>query len=84
MLVNDFDDERTLEEEEAMESSEDAQNELDELHKVNILNCTLMLSIKLFLMNRVHQKMWRRADSYIYMVSRNYFKQQRPRLGPPK
>lgn len=34
MLVNDFDDEHTLEEEEAMESGESVGNELDELQKV--------------------------------------------------
>lgn len=35
MLVNDFDDEYTLEEEEAMESAESVTNELDDLQRVS-------------------------------------------------
>lgn len=35
LIVNDFDDERTLDEEEAMEGSEDSHNELSNLQKVN-------------------------------------------------
>lgn len=34
MMVNDFDDERTLDEEEALEGSEDSHNELSNLQKV--------------------------------------------------
>lgn len=34
MIVNDFDDERTLDEEEALEGSEDSHNELSNLQKV--------------------------------------------------
>lgn len=34
ILVNDFDDERTLDEEEALEGSEDSHNELSNLQKV--------------------------------------------------
>jgi len=34
MLVNDFDDERTLDEEEAMEEADDQKNELSNLEKV--------------------------------------------------
>lgn len=45
MLVNDFDDERTLEEEEAMESSEDVQNELDELQKEGDMPIEELLSM---------------------------------------
>lgn len=33
MMVNDFDDERTLDEEEALEGSEDSHNELSNLQK---------------------------------------------------
>lgn len=36
MMVNDFDDERTLDEEEALEGSEDSHNELSNLQKVLI------------------------------------------------
>ena len=40
MMVNDFDDERTLDEEEAMEGSEDPVTELNNLQKVrNIPSC---------------------------------------------
>ena len=35
MLVNDFDDERTLEEEEALAQDEDPNDELDDLQKVS-------------------------------------------------
>ncbi|GAB6029034.1 hypothetical protein CHUAL_004822 [Chamberlinius hualienensis] len=45
MLVNDFDDERTLEEEEAMESSEDVQNELDDLQKEGDMPIEELLSM---------------------------------------
>ena len=34
MMINDFDDERTLDEEEALEGSEDSHNELSNLQKV--------------------------------------------------
>jgi hypothetical protein len=34
MMVNDFDDEQTLEEEEAMEATEDTHQELDNLKEV--------------------------------------------------
>ena len=34
MMVNDFDDERTLDEEEALEESEEQQSELSNLEKV--------------------------------------------------
>lgn len=34
MMVNDFDDEHTLDEEEAMEENEDQRNELSNLEKV--------------------------------------------------
>lgn len=37
MMVNDFDDERTLDEEEALEGSEDSHNELSNLQKVYLL-----------------------------------------------
>lgn len=37
MLVNDFDDERTLEEEEALAAGEDPNEEISSLQKVNIL-----------------------------------------------
>ncbi|KAK1136384.1 hypothetical protein K0M31_000942 [Melipona bicolor] len=33
MMINDFDDERTLDEEEALEGSEDSHNELSNLQK---------------------------------------------------
>lgn len=38
MMVNDFDDERTLDEEEALEGSEDSHNELSNLQKVHVRN----------------------------------------------
>lgn len=38
MMVNDFDDERTLEEEEAMEATEDTHQELDNLKEVSAVN----------------------------------------------
>lgn len=42
MLVNDFDDEHTLEEEEAMESADSVTNELDDLQRV----CTNLIVLK--------------------------------------
>lgn len=47
MMVNDFDDERTLEEEEAMEATEDTHQELDNLKEVSAV--TLYLFSSLFL-----------------------------------
>ena len=38
IMVNDYDDERTLDEEEALECSEDTHNELSHLQKVKIRN----------------------------------------------
>jgi hypothetical protein len=37
MMVNDFDDERTLDEEEALEESEEQQSELSNLEKVSLI-----------------------------------------------
>jgi len=45
MLINDFDDERTLEEEEAMESSEDPQTELSDLQKEGDMPLSQLLAI---------------------------------------
>lgn len=49
MLVNDFDDERTLEEEEAMDSGGDsAGNELDDLQKVWSLFIFIFIDFRIF------------------------------------
>ena len=40
MMVNDFDDERTLDEEEALEEADDQQNELSNLEKVSCMLCS--------------------------------------------
>lgn len=47
MMVNDFDDERTLEEEEALAAAEtdDPNAELDSLQRVSIVNCILPIAI---------------------------------------
>jgi hypothetical protein len=47
MMVNDFDDEQTLEEEEAMEATEDTHQELDNLKEVgsdNLLSFQCIIS----------------------------------------
>jgi hypothetical protein len=42
MMVNDFDDEQTLEEEEAMEATEDTHQELDNLKEVSaVIICSI-------------------------------------------
>ena len=48
MLVHEFDDEQTLEEEEAM-SNESAGNELDDLEKVNNGHLICIMMLKIFL-----------------------------------
>lgn len=42
MLVNDFDDEHTLDEEEAIDDDTNASNEIDELQKVSLKNQSLL------------------------------------------
>lgn len=39
MMVNDYDDERTLEEEEALEEAEDPSTELSNLQRVREIDC---------------------------------------------
>jgi len=49
MMVNDFDDEHTLDEEEAMEEPDDQRNELSNLEKVGYYNyCTRQYMITMY------------------------------------
>ena len=46
IMVNDYDDERTLDEEEALEASEDTNNELDNLQKVHTIFCSFLIKLR--------------------------------------